>query len=229
MNANDHARWEDDLAAYALDALGADDARAVEAHLADCERCRADLRWLEPSVDVLAESVVQVSPPLRLREELLATTRGEARAAAGAESRREWRAWALRPVTALTATAIVAAGVAGYALRGNDDGPASPVPVAFEAAPQAKGAVAVLDRHGDSGTLRVTNMPRVEGNDVYQVWIQRGNRVRPSSAFRPDVTGSVEAEIASDLDGADAVMVTLEPERGHTKPSLPALFESDLD
>ena len=78
-------------------------------------------------------------------------------------------------------------------------------------------------------TLTVTNMPRVEGDDVYQVWIQHGDRVQPSSAFRPDPTGSVEAEIPSDLDGADAVMVTLEPERGRTKPSLPALFESDLD
>ena len=27
-----------------------------------CERCRAELRWLEPAVDLLAESVEQVEP-----------------------------------------------------------------------------------------------------------------------------------------------------------------------
>jgi len=229
VSASEHTRWEDDLPAYALDALDADEARAVESHLAGCERCRADLRWLEPAVDVLAESVAQVSPPPRLRKELLEITNHEARTAAGAEPERGWRNWALRPVTALAATVLVAAGIAGYALRGGDDGAEGPAPVAFEMAPQAKGATAVLDRHGDSGTLRVTNMPRVEGSEIYQVWIQHGDRVKPSSAFRPDVTGSVEAEIPSNLYGADAVMVTLEPERGRTKPSLPAVFESDLD
>lgn len=229
MNATDHSRWQDDVAAYALDALDADEARAVEAHLTDCERCRTELRWLEPSVDVLAESVAQLQPPPRLREQLIAATRDEARTAEQIGWKRGWRTWALRPVTALAATAIVAAGITGYALRGGEDDPASPAPVAFDTAPRAEGAVAVLDRQGDSGTLTVTNMPLVEGDDVYQVWIQHGDRVKPSSAFRPDPTGSVEAEIPSDLDGADAVMVTLEPERGRTKPSLPALFESDLD
>ena len=37
--------------------------REVEAHLAECEHCRAELRWLEPSVEVLADSVTQLAPP----------------------------------------------------------------------------------------------------------------------------------------------------------------------
>jgi anti-sigma-K factor RskA len=226
VNGDEHGRWQEDLAAYALGALGPEDARAVEAHLAGCERCRADLRWLEPAVDVLAESVVQLSPPPRVRDELLAITSGEARRAEPG-GRRGWRAWVLRPVTALAATAIVAAGVAGYALRGGEDeGDQS---VAFETAPAAGNAVAVLDRHGDSGTLRLTNLPPVEGSGVYQVWIAEGDAVEPSSAFRPDPDGEATATIPSGLDGADAVMVTREPERGRTTPSLPAVFRTDLD
>ena len=31
------------------------------------------------------------------------------------------------------------------------------------------------------------------------------------------------------LEGAEAVMVTEEPQRGRTKPTLPPLFRSDLD
>ena len=230
-NADDHRRWEEDLAAYALDALRAEEARAVEAHLAGCERCRAELRWLEPAVDVLAESVVQVSPPPRLRGELLEIARRESHSDTVPRGRkRGWRAWALRPATALAVTAIAAAGVAGYALRGGDDesGPAvGEVPL--KSAPPAMGAVAVLERHGDSGTLRVSNMAAVEDDGVYQVWIQHGDAVRASSAFRPDAAGEATAKIPSNLEGADAVIVTEEPERGRTKPTLPALFRTDLD
>jgi len=232
-NADDHRRWEEDLAAYALDALRAEEARAVEAHLAGCERCRAELRWLEPAVDVLAESVVQVSPPPRLRGELLEIARRESHSDTVPRGRkRGWRAWALRPATALAVAAIAAAGIAGYALRGGDGDEGGPqvATVPFRSAPAAMGAVAVLDRHGDSGTLRVSNMPAVNDEDgVYQVWIQHGDAVRASSAFRPDADGEAAASIPSGLEGADAVMVTEEPQRGRTKPTLPPLFRSDLD
>ncbi|HYU60024.1 MAG TPA: anti-sigma factor [Solirubrobacterales bacterium] len=230
MSEAQHHPWGEELAAYALDALDPDEARRVEAHLAECERCRADLRWLEPAVDVLAESVVQATPPARLREELVAITRSEARQAQPGGWRPGWRAWALRPATAIAATAIVAAGIAGYALRGGgtEGGPAvSEVP--FESAPAAMGAVAVLERHGDSATLRVSNMPAIEDDDVYQVWIQHRDAVEPSSAFRPDTSGDATTTIPADLAGADAVLVTEEPERGRTRPTLPPLFEADLD
>jgi hypothetical protein len=226
LSGEEHGRWHEDVAAYALGAFGPDNARAVEAHLAGCERCRADLRWLEPAVDVLAESVVQLSPTPRLREGLLAITSGEAKSAKrGAKS--GWRGWMLRPVTALAAAAIVAAGVAGYALRGGEEEGGQSV--AFETAPAAGNAMAVLDRHGDAGTLRLTNLPPVEGSGVYQVWIAEGEAVEPSSAFRPGPDGEATATIPSGLDGADAVMVTREPGRGRTTPTLPAVFRTDLD
>ena len=41
MTTADHPL--DDLALYALDALDPDEARAVEAHLAGCPSCRAEL------------------------------------------------------------------------------------------------------------------------------------------------------------------------------------------
>jgi anti-sigma factor RsiW len=221
MSDAGHERWSDDLAAYALDALSADEAREVEAHLAECERCRSELRWLEPAVDVLAESVTQVSPPARLRERLLDATAPDARDADGMGERtgwtRVWPSWATRPVTVLAATALLAAGVAGYALRGDDDTAHRP------AAPQM-----ALDRQGDSGTLRVTNLPAPD-EGVYQVWIQHGDEVSPSSAFVTNAEGEGETPIPSDLRGADAVMVTHELERGRQRPTGEPLLQSDLD
>lgn len=215
MSDTRHEPRSDDLAAYALDALSADEAHEVEAHLADCEQCRAELRWLEPSVDVLAESVTQLAPPPDLRERLLATTAAESRDNGRTGWRRMWPPWATRPVTALAATALIAAGVAGYALRGDDE------PVT--GAPQM-----ALDREGDSGTLRVSNLPEPE-EGVYQVWIQHGDDVSASSAFVTDEEGSAETRIPSDLAGADAVMVTHEPERGRERPSGEPLMQTALD
>ena len=215
MNDLGHERWSDELAAYALDALSADEAREVEAHLSGCEQCRAELRWLEPSVDVLAESVAQIAPPPSLREQLLATTAAESRENGRTGWRRMWPSWATRPVTALAATALIAAGVAGYALRGDDD--------TATGAPQM-----ALERDGDSGTLRVTNLPEPE-EGVYQVWIQHGDEVEPSSAFVTGADGTAEAAIPSDLAGADAVMVTHEAERGRERPSGEPLMQTELD
>jgi anti-sigma-K factor RskA len=236
MNDAAHRRWEEDVAAYALGALEEREAADVEAHLDECERCRADLRWLRPAIEVLPESVVQVSPPPNLRDELMAVVRRESRreagrrapglgrrAGAGWRSWAGWRARAMRPATALAAAAIVAAAVAGYALRGGDDGEAGET-VRVE----ARGAVAVLERTGDSGTLRVSEMPALKGEEVYQVWIRHGASVEPSSAFQPDRRGSATATIPANLEDADAVMVTREPRAGRRRPSTPPIFRAEL-
>jgi anti-sigma factor RsiW len=209
-------RWSDDLAAYALDALSAEEASAVEAHLAECDQCRTELRRLEPAVDVLAESVTQLSPPSRLRERLLAETAAKQAENGRSGWRRLWPSWATKPATALVATALIAAGIAGYALRGGDEQPP-------RAAPQM-----ALERQGDSGTLRVSNLPEPE-EGVYQVWIQHGDDVSPSSAFVTDEDGTAETRIPSDLAGADAVMVTHELERGRERPGGEPLMQTELD
>ncbi|HWC08565.1 MAG TPA: zf-HC2 domain-containing protein, partial [Solirubrobacterales bacterium] len=67
--------WFDQLAAYALGALEPGEATEVEAHLAECDRCRAHLRWLEPALQVLPESVERIEPPKGLRDRVTAEVR----------------------------------------------------------------------------------------------------------------------------------------------------------
>ena len=53
MSATTHDQFADSIAAYALggpDALDAAEARVLEAHLAACAECRADLAELRPAV-----------------------------------------------------------------------------------------------------------------------------------------------------------------------------------
>jgi anti-sigma-K factor RskA len=226
VNDAEHRRWEEDLAAYALGALEPQQVPALEAHLAECERCRADLRWLEPAVEVIPESVAQLSPPPSLRANLMEIVNREARAEERRSSRAGWRSWVLRPATALAAAAAVIAGLVGYSLRGEDE---APVVSGVEVAPQIEGATAVFEREGDAGTLRVDNAPDLEGDEVYQVWIMRGDAVEPSSAFRPDAGGAAAANIPSGLEDANAVLVTREPRAGMDQPSSDPIFTAELD
>ena len=78
VNEHDHQPFEDDLAAYMLDALPGDEARRFERHLDSCPRCQERARWLQPSLEMLPAAVEQVEPPPALRERLMVTVRAEA-------------------------------------------------------------------------------------------------------------------------------------------------------
>ena len=126
MAGNDHRRYEEDLAAYLLDALVEEERREFESHLHSCPACQAEERWLRGAVDLLPSSVEQLEPPPALRERLMATVRAEA-PAEGTEARRgarrrPWLGFVLRPAAAFAAAALIAVGVGAGYLIGNDDG-----------------------------------------------------------------------------------------------------------
>src|SRR5260221_504011 len=64
-------------AAYALDALDADEERAYEAHLAGCERCQDELASLSSTATALAYAAGEVAPPEALRGRILEAARAE--------------------------------------------------------------------------------------------------------------------------------------------------------
>ena len=230
MNAgNDHRRWRAELAAYLLDSLEEDEQRSVERHLDECEDCREELRWLRPAIDLLPASVAQLDPPPELRERLLAEVRSEvARPAATGPAREKparagfLRGFLLRPATGLAVVALIAAGIAGYALNegGTDSGDATTTVRA-----QGPGSLrAKLERHGNSGTLRLTGLEQATPTHVYEAWVSRGNTVKPSSLFDSRHNGTATVALEDELEGADAVMVTLEPRGGSRQPTSPAVI-----
>jgi anti-sigma-K factor RskA len=240
MQSGSHQQFEDELAAYLLDALTDEEARAFEAHLADCEHCQARERWLRSSIEVLPSSVEQVEPPPALRERLLETVRAEAapsivkeRGAAPAASRRRrpggWlERLALRPAMAAAAAAIliVAAGVTGFALGGGGGNETTTINAqATPALPQAR---ASIERTGDHGVLRVENLPQRRGH-VYEVWLARGKgKPVPSALFQVGRNGFGSAGIPDGLDDADVVMVTLEPAGGSLQPTTAPVLRANV-
>src|SRR5919109_310159 len=92
-------------AAYALDALDAAERREYEAHLALCERCRAELASLSEAASALAYGVEAPAPPPRLRARILDSARAERTNVVPLRPR-----WAIP--AAVTAVAAVAAVIA---------------------------------------------------------------------------------------------------------------------
>jgi anti-sigma-K factor RskA len=235
-----HEELRDELAAYALGALPSEEAAQLERHLADCESCRDRLRWLGPAVDMLGASVEQLTPPSELRERLMETVRAEAApspqpdAAPSAKAQgRAWEGWGgwsrllLRPATAFVAVVLIVAGVAaGYALRG-DEGDATTTVAARATSPDLEVA-AELVRQGDTGALHVQEMPAISRDEVYEVWVQRGDAVEPASTFVLNRDGSAVAAVPG-LEDADAVLVTREPYGGSEQPTTEPVLKATLN
>jgi anti-sigma-K factor RskA len=221
----DHIRWRADLAAYSLGSLEAEENDAMEGHLQDCQRCRDELRWLQPAIDLLPESVPQIEPPPGLRARLMAEVRSDAaEVPAPAERGRERsaprlsfagiRRFFLRPAVALTCVALLGAAVAGYGLGGGGEESRTTTTVA-----KSGGVQATLERSGDSGTLELAGLRQAPPGRVYQAWVQKGNRIEPSSLFDVRRDGSADTAMPHQLDGADMVMVSLEPQGGSRQPT----------
>jgi len=244
----DYDALRDDLAAYALGALPADEAAGLEEHLVECRRCRELMRWLSPAVDVLPAAVPQLVPPDSLRDSVMSVVRRESaeplggtaespdRVAAAETSRpgRGWRRWrvgvALRPATALALAAVLAAGVAGgYALRGDQgaDGPQSTF-VEARALGGNPDVSATLERRGDAATLHVHELPDLPPSEVYEVWIERAGVMEPSSLFVLSENRSGVAAVPGPLEGAERVLVTAEPSGGSREPTGPPLLAAPL-
>jgi anti-sigma-K factor RskA len=225
MSDAEHTRWKDDVAAYVLGALEPDEAAELERHLEGCTECRAELRWLQPAVDLLPEKVERVDAPAGLRARIVEQVHEEA---AGADSRRRTpfsgrrRLQGRRPVAAAGLVALMLAVVAGYAIRGGDSGGGGATTVAVGEAPAV---TAKLVMEGDSAMLKLANVEAMRGDRVLEAWVQREGEVeRAGGLFVPDRAGRATATIP-DMHGVEAVMVTAEPEGGSEAPTSVPMVE----
>jgi anti-sigma-K factor RskA len=228
MSTRDHASYEEEIGAYLLGALTDLERQAFERHLSGCGECRDELERLRPAADLLPRSVEQVEPPPSLKASLMEIVERESRAGAEAkpESRRDsrrapfWQRLAPR-MGALVAAALllgVAAGIGLGSLGG--DGSRTVVATVDEARlPQASGTLKIEDDGDDGAILRVQGMPALEGERVYQAWVQRDGRVVPQPTFEVGEDGGGAVAVPDDLSDAEAVLVTREARGGARAPT----------
>ena len=243
MNANEHDRRLEEVAAFALGALDAAQIDDFREHLKDCKRCQDELRWLAPAVRALPEAVDPQAPPpalkVRLMEEVRADVAAEAKLA-GAEKRREratsrkgFRDWlggldigglTWKPLAGMAAVVLIVAAGVGY-LVGNDGGSN----VHTTEVQQKNGIVAMVVDEDGKGELRLTGVDQPANGKVLEAWVARGESVEPVKAtFTPDEAGNASTHI-EDLHGVDAVLVTEEPAGGTKVPTMEPFVNVPLE
>ncbi|MFN8130915.1 MAG: anti-sigma factor [Solirubrobacteraceae bacterium] len=226
------------LGAFVLGALDDQERERVAKHVAACPACRQDVADLQVAADVLPQGVEPVTPPPELKDRIMAVVRSEADLlhAAGPEADRPGRAvrreasrsrWLLRPAAlAFGAAAVLAIGVgAGVLVSGGDDGPAGTRTIQASVRPAAgadAGARLVVARDSASGArLEVQGMRNPPPGRVYQVWIapSAGAPVPTDALFTVSRAGTASVSVPGSLAGAQAVLVTSEPQGGSRVPS----------
>jgi anti-sigma-K factor RskA len=221
--SSEHDPRREEVAAYLLGALEPAEAGALERHLEGCPDCRAELRWLEPALQTLPESVEPVDPPPALRDRVLSQARAEAgstQSDAAVGRRPSWLR-GRRPLAAVAALALVAALIVGSAVRGDrSGGEAEGTTVA--AAGRAPGVTVKMIARGDGreATLELSGVHEMSSDRVLEAWVQRDGIVSPvrRALFVPDRDGRASTRIPS-TEGVEAVMVTAEPRGGSEQPT----------
>jgi anti-sigma-K factor RskA len=237
MSAIEHMPWEDERAAYLLDALDDRERIEFETHLVGCDRCRAELRWLQPAVDVLPACVEQLEPPAELRNRILGAIEADAGPEAARRNSRPaprqtfWSRISSR--TALTGLATVVAlaiGIAGgYALSDDSDDSANvATTIPVEPTAPAIRATADIVQHNDTYTLDVSHMPELRSGDVYQVWMRNGKQLEPSTLFVLSRDGTAHIVLPSQTGAADEMLVTREPSGGSQEPTSAPLVSATI-
>jgi Putative zinc-finger len=207
MKAEGCRGWREELGAYALDQLDAGYRGAVEAHLAGCGECRAELDLLTPVAAALpladpGQLNRSAAPPRTLAIRIARGIAGEKRA------RRRRR---VRIGGAIAATGAAAALALAIVLGGSS-APAPTGPgvkrVAFTSTPPGVeiGAELTPRAWGSEISLRVRG---ITPGTRCQVWLRRadGGRVAAGSFRYRYEGGSDAAALSSSLSPSDARVI----------------------
>jgi anti-sigma-K factor RskA len=182
-------------AAYALDALDADERRAYEEHLAGCERCRGDLAEFGETVGALGLAAEGPAPPEALRDRILvaAHTEGPSNVVAFRPRRR------LYAITAVAAVAAVGLAIGlTVALSGGSSKPSMSVAVSQGVTQATIGGL----KPAPSG--KVYEIWVIEGGTPQRAGLIRGGEKQTVTLTRPAPNGSTVAVTLERAGGVDA-------------------------
>ncbi|TAM91636.1 hypothetical protein EPN42_02995 [bacterium] len=184
------------------------EARAIEAHLHECDACREEVALAQVGTAMIARSAAQV-PPQELKQRLLAAVAAAPRRRSAKSSVARWSA---------VAAAVVVLIAFAMLLR-----PHPPVegPVAIElqsATTQASGVVRTAG--GDAMTVDVAHLAVLPAGEVYQLWsIAPGAEPAPGPTFTVGSQGTAHVAMHASPEKGLVIAVTIEPAGGSRAPT----------
>jgi len=196
-------------AAYALDALGADERKAFEEHLAHCAECQETVAAFHDTAASLAHGVEAPGPPPELRERILDAARSERENVVPLRPR-----WALRVTGAVAAVAAVLAiafGIWAASLH-NELGDR---PEAFSL--QGANGQLVVTPEGDAALI-VNDLAAAPSGKTYEAWVIEGGTPKSAGTFAGGGAQTAFALTRTVPEGS-TVAVTIEPAGGSESPT----------
>jgi anti-sigma-K factor RskA len=196
-------------AAYALDALDADESRRFEEHLAHCAECQETVAAFHDTAASLAHGVEAPPPPSSLRERILVEARSESQKVVPLRSR-----FAVRATSAVAAVAAIAAITFGiWAASLHDQLGDRPQAIDLTG---ADGQL-IVGPEGDA-TLVVDDLSTAPAGKTYEAWVISDGMPKPAGIFAGGNERTAFALTRSVPDGA-TVAVTVEPAGGTEAPT----------
>lgn len=228
------------LPAYALGILDEEELAHVAQHLARCGNCRDELQSYEMIADRLALAAPDHEPPARLKKRLM-----ERVSLPAPEEARTW----LQQLASLFRQAMPVWGLAivvlivGLALSNLwlwqqvkqskqatlPQGMQVVVLTGTEVAPSATGAL-VVSEGGEYGTLVVDDLPPLDAEHEYQLWLIRDGARTSGGVFsvNDEGYGALWVSAPEPLISYPAFGITVEPAGGSPGPTGDKVMGGDL-
>ena len=230
-----HAATRDLLGAFALGAVDAEEAATVRAHLATCAECQAEIAELWLAVDSLPDMIEPMEPPPALRDRIATAIAAEAASPLPAPSaspapepmpaiapsppatepiRKPASFWSRATPWAAAAAILLllSAGLLVWNLRLREQIATAPVAETIalaptDVAPEARGEVTYLPQD-DLFMLEVRDLPPLEPDQVYEVWLIGADGPEPAGIFDQPTD---QHAIVADRDRYETLAITAEP------------------
>jgi anti-sigma-K factor RskA len=217
-----HEELKELLGAYALGALSEDERRAVQAHLRECDECRAEADSYMYATDALAATVSPVPLPAGFAGTILDRVAPPEKQRARPRPSRRWAIAAVGLAAATSLAAIVLAFLfvdARSDLQTNEEVLAGVLQSDEGVALQGSGdSVARVVPTPQGSALVVANLGTPPEEKTYELWFLPG-RPEPVSAGTFDPSGDIfvfRTELS--IQDYDEAAVTIEPRGGSRGP-----------
>jgi len=245
MTRNEHTPFSENIPAYAIGALDVDDIAALEAHLKTCAACRTELAEYRAVSAALLTATPPKQPSAELRKRL------QSRLPSAQKSARPRFSWSLGQLAVGMALALLLVlntysilqmrslqlaqtQLARQYRTGQTLISMLSYPTTERLAISADDVVGslLLDKDRNIVALIVWNMPQLQEDMTYQVWLidPQGDRVS-AGIFRPESGQAYTTQISfpkQNLTNFVGIGVTVEPAGGSAAPTGERVFKVDF-
>jgi anti-sigma-K factor RskA len=245
MMQDEHSLLRENIPAYALGTLDADEIAALEAHLQTCESCRTELANYRAISDNLLMATPPRQPSAALRKKL------QSRLPSAQKPARPRFAWSFGQLAVGGALALllimsVFSFVQMRAIQNQQTSmlqqlKTSQFALSMLAYPGTRslpivaanfsGSVLVDTEHNTAAVI-TWRLPELPSDQTYQVWLIEPDGRRVSAGIfrpQPDSTYTTKAVFSKEpLNNFVGIGVTIEPSGGSEQPTGPRVFKVDF-